>query len=228
MIYIQDATYILVIIAAIITLFASARMNLAFGKYAKIKNENGITGAEAARTILDNSGLSFVRVEPVSGNLSDHYNSDTKIVYLSESTYSENSIAAVGVAAHECGHALQDQEEYQPLIMRNKFVPFANFGSKFGVPIVIGGILFGYCEPIMQIGILIFSLAVLFQLITLPVEFNASTSAIALLNENEILKIEEEEGCKKVLKAAAMTYVAAAAASILSLLRLILLSKRRD
>ncbi len=228
MFYFYDATYILVVIGAILSIGASMKVKSTFNKYAKVRSASGMTGADAARTILDRAGLSFVRIEHVSGNLSDHYDPRSKVLRLSDDTYGSRSVAAIGVAAHECGHAIQDQEEYQPLVLRTMFVPVANFGSKFGMPLIILGIILSYNSFLMQLGVLIFSLAVILQLITLPVEFNASSRAMVLLDQYGILGTSELEGSKKVLSAAAMTYVAAAAASILSLLRLILLTRRSN
>ena len=169
-----------------------------------------------------------MKVEHIRGNLTDHYDPRTKVLRLSDATYGASSVAAVGVAAHECGHAVQDSEAYEPLRIRSKMAPAANFGSRFGLPIFIAGLIFGANEVLMQIGIWVFLLAVLFQLITLPVEFDASKRALAMLTDYGILGDGEVEGSRKVLKAAAMTYVAAAAASVLNLLRLILIARSRD
>ena len=221
-----DPTYILVIIGAVITMAASAKVNSTYGKYSKVRSISGMTGAEAAQRILYNAGLSHIRIEHVSGNLTDHYDPRSKVLRLSDTVYGSTSVAAIGVAAHECGHAIQDQQEYAPLRFRNAFVPIANFGSKAAWPLIIIGLLFGSNSILIEIGVLCFSLAVLFQLITLPVEFNASSRAVAILGNTGMLHGEEIKQTKKVLTAAALTYVASAAAAILSLLRLILLFGR--
>ena len=205
-------------------------MNSTYNKYAKVRSMQGLTGAEAAQKILYYAGLSNIRVEHVSGNLTDHYDPKSKVLRLSDSTYSSASVAAIGVAAHECGHAIQDAEGYSPLKLRSTLVPVASLGSRLGIPIILVGILLGSNYTLVQIGIWAFSLAVLFQLVTLPVEFNASNRAIKILDSRGILGQEELGMCRKVLSAAAMTYVAAAASSILQLLRLVLLfgGRRRN
>lgn len=224
--YFYDATYLLVIIGALLSMIASARVNSTFKKYSNVRSMSGMTGAQTARRILDQNGLQSVKIEHISGNLTDHYDPRSKVLRLSDATYSSASVAAVGVAAHECGHAVQDNESYEPLRIRSRLAPAANFGSRFGLPIFVMGLVFGANEVLMQIGIWVFLLAVLFQLVTLPVEFDASKRAMAMLEGYGILGAQEAEGSRKVLKAAAMTYVAAAAAAILNLLRLILISRR--
>lgn len=226
--YYYDVTYLLVIIGAVLSMIASAQVNGAFNRYSKVRSMSGMTGAQTARRILDQNGLYNVKIEHISGNLTDHYDPRSKVLRLSDSTYSNTSVAAVGVAAHECGHAVQDNEGYEPLRIRSKMAPAANFGSRFGLPIFMMGLIFGANEVLMQIGIWVFLLAVLFQLITLPVEFDASKRALAMLTDYGILGSAEVEGSRKVLRAAAMTYVAAAASALLNLLRLVLLSKRND
>lgn len=226
--YYYDATYLLVVIGADLSMVASAQVNGSFKRYSRVRSMSGMTGAQTARRILDQNGLYNVKIEHVSGNLTDHYDPRSKVLRLSDSTYSSTSVAAVGVAAHECGHAVQDNEGYEPLRIRSKMAPAANFGSRFGLPIFMMGLIFGANEILMQIGIWVFLLAVLFQLITLPVEFDASKRALAMLTGYGILGSSEVEGSRKVLRAAAMTYVAAAAASLLNLLRLVLLSRRND
>lgn len=226
--YYYDATYFLVIIGAILSMIASARVNGTFKRYSRVRSMSGMTGAQTARKILDQNGLYNVKIEHINGNLTDHYDPRSKVLRLPASTYSATSVAAIGVAAHECGHAVQDSEEYEPLRIRSKMAPAANFGSRFGLPIFIAGLIFGSNQILMQIGIWVFLLAVLFQLVTLPVEFDASKRALVMLTQYGILGDTEAEGSRKVLKAAAMTYVAAAAASVLNLLRLILLSRSRD
>ena len=229
MFYGFDRTYLLVLVAAIFSMWASARVNSTYSKYAKVRSMQGLTGAEAAQRILYYAGLSNIRVEHVSGNLTDHYDPKSKVLRLSDSTYSSASVAAIGVAAHECGHAIQDAEGYSPLRLRSTLVPAANLGSRLGIPIILLGVLLGANYTLVQVGIWVFSLAVLFQLVTLPVEFNASTRAMRILGDRGMLGQEELGMCKKVLSAAAMTYVAAAASSIIQLLRLVLLfGRRRD
>lgn len=225
-----DPTYILVIIGTVITMIASAKVNSTYNKYQRVRSVSGLTGAEAAQRILSNAGLSYVRIEHISGNLTDHYDPSSKVLRLSDSVYGSSSVAAIGVAAHECGHAIQDQESYAPLKFRGALVPVANFGSKIAWPLILIGLLFGLSGSniIIEIGILCFSLSVLFQLVTLPVEFNASSRALQILGDTGILRTEELKHTKKVLSAAALTYVASAAAGILSLLRLILLFRRND
>ena len=182
-----------------------------------------MTGAEAASQILRGAGIYDVMVQHVSGELTDHFDPRSKVLRLSDSVYGSSSVAAIGVAAHECGHAMQHNEEYFPLKLRSAIVPVANFGSKAGIPIIIAGVIFSYFQPLITIGILLFSLSVAFQLVTLPVEFDASRRALATLKTSGMLGEQELEGSRKVLSAAALTYVAAAASSILQLLRLILL-----
>lgn len=223
-----DPTYILVIIGAVISLIASAKVNSTFAKYAKVRSKTRMTGAEAAKRILNSSGIYGVRIERVSGKLTDHYDPRDKVLRLSDSVYSDTSVAAIGVAAHECGHAIQDEQGYGPLVLRSALVPAANFGSKAAWPLIILGVVLGSFEPLIFIGILMFALSVLFTLITLPVEFNASRRAIAVLDSTDILGRDEIKGTEKVLTAAALTYVASAAAAILSLIRLIILFGGRD
>ena len=223
-----DWTYILVLIGAVLSLLASARVNSTFNKYKRIRSASGMTGAEAAERILHQNGIYDVGIEHISGKLTDHYDPRARMLRLSDATYSSTSVAAIGVAAHECGHAIQHKEEYGPLKLRTAIVPAANIGSRLGIPIIILGVILGSNSLLINIGIWVFSLAVLFQLVTLPVEFNASSRALAAVEQYGILGNEEVSHTKKVLSAAAMTYVAAAAASILQLLRLVLLFGRRD
>ena len=218
-----DWTYILVLVGAILSLLASAKVNSTFNKYKRIRSTTGMTGAEAAERILHQNGIYDVGIEHISGNLTDHYDPRSKMLRLSDATYSSTSVAAIGVAAHECGHALQHKEEYGPLKLRTAIVPAANIGSRLGIPIIILGVILGSNPLLINIGIWVFSLAVLFQIVTLPVEFNASSRALEMVEQYGILGNEEVGHTKKVLSAAAMTYVAAAAASILQLLRLVLL-----
>lgn len=223
-----DPTYILAIVAMIFSIWASMKVNSTFARYAKVRSKTGMTGAEAAERILHHAGIRDVSIQHIKGNLTDHYDPSNKVLRLSDATYGSASVAAIGVAAHECGHAIQHQVGYGPLIMRSTLVPAANIGSKLGIPIILLGLFFGSGGILVQIGIWVFSIAVLFQLVTLPVEFNASRRAVLLLDQQGILAGEEVGQCRKVLNAAAMTYVAAAAASILQLLRLVLLFGNRD
>ncbi len=226
-----DFTYLLVIIGMVLCLGASFRVNSVMKKYGRVGNSTGITGAEAARRILNNEGLYNVQIECLQADTGDHYDPRTDTVRLSRKNFSEATVTAVGVAAHECGHAIQHAKGYSPLNFRTALVPVVNIGSRLGMPIIILGMLLSWNNVLIQIGIWAFSLSVLFQLVTLPVEFNASARAIAKIGQYGLVSEEENQGCKKVLSAAAMTYVAAAASSILQLLRLILLfggNRRRD
>lgn len=225
-----DPTMILVLIGVGLSMWASARVNSTFARYSRVRSMSGMTGAEAAKRLLNAQGIYDVTVHKVSGKLTDHYDPRTKTVNLSESVYDSVSVAAIGVAAHECGHAMQDNTEYVPLKLRGAIVPAANIGAQLSWPmILIGVFIAGFGSPLVQIGILLFSLSVIFQLVTLPVEFNASSRAVRLLDSTGILRGEEVDGTRKVLGAAALTYVAAAAGSILQLLRLLILfGGRRD
>lgn len=218
-----DHTYWLVIIGAILCIFAQLRVSSTFSKYSKVRSRSGMTGAQAAQRILQLSGINDVSIEHIKGNLTDHYDPSAKVLRLSDSTYSSTSVAAIGVAAHECGHAVQHFKDYSPLKIRTALVPAANIGSRLGIPIILIGILLGSNQLLIQIGIWVFALAVLFQIVTLPVEFNASSRALNMLGSYGMMENDETSGCRKVLSAAALTYVAAAASSILQLLRLILL-----
>lgn len=227
-----DPTMILVLIGVALSLWAQARVNSTFNRFSRVVSRTGMTGADAAKRLLASQGIYDVTVQSVAGNLTDHYDPRTKTVNLSQSVYNATSVAAIGVAAHECGHAMQDNEGYAALRFRGALVPVANFGSQLSWPLILIGVLFGGLgSPLVQIGILLFTLAVLFQLVTLPVEFNASSRAVKLLDSQGILAGDEVDGTRKVLKAAALTYVAAAAGSILQLLRLLILfggRNRRD
>ena len=222
-----DPTYMLVLIGLLLSLGASALVKSTFAKYSKVRSMSGLTGAEAARRVLNASGIYDVRIERVAGNLTDHYDPRSKVLRLSSSTYGSNSVAAVCVAAHECGHAVQDAKHYGPLVLRSTLVPAANLGSTAAWPIFILGLIFSM-RPLLTLGILLFGLAVLFQLVTLPVEINASARAVRILENTGILTSGELTGGKAVLRAAALTYVASLAASILQLLRLIILAGGRD
>ena len=221
--YYFDPTYILIIIAAIISLIAQWRVNSAFSKYSRVASMSGMTGAQAARMILQSNGINDVSVQRISGKLTDHYNPSTKVLNLSESVYGSTSVAAIGVAAHECGHAIQHARGYFPLSLRTALVPVANIGSQLSWVFIIVGAILSFNQTLITIGIIMFSAAVLFQLVTLPVEFNASARALEQLESNGILYRDEVSQTRKVLSAAALTYVAAAATAILQLLRLIIL-----
>lgn len=226
--YYFDPTYVLVLVGAVLSIIASARVNSTFSKYARVRSMSGMTGAQTAEAILRSKGIHDVRVEHIRGNLTDHYDPTKKVVRLSDSVYGSTSVAAIGVAAHECGHVMQHHEGYAPLNFRTALVPVANIGSKLGIPIILVGLLLGSNPILVNIGIWVFSLAVLFQIVTLPVEFDASKRALVCIEQYGIVTSDERKKSAKVLKAAAYTYVAAAAASILQLLRLIMLFGRRD
>lgn len=225
----MDPTYMLVIIGVVISLIASGRVKSTFNKYSRVRNHAGITGREAAEKVLHGAGIYDVRIEHIAGNLTDHYDPRSKVLRLSDATYNSPSVAAVGVAAHECGHAIQHGTGYAPLKIRGALVPVANFGSTLAWPLVLIGLLINgqTSSLLINIGILAFSAAVLFHLVTLPVEFNASSRAVRILGDSGILYSEEVDGTKKVLKAAALTYVASAAAMVLQLLRLLMITGGR-
>ena len=218
-----DPTYILVLIGMVICMGASALVNSAMNQYSRVRNGSGITGEEAARRILNSEGLYNVQIECLSSDRGDHYDPRTNTVRLSRSNFTQPSVTAVGVAAHECGHAIQHAKGYAPLNFRSALVPVANIGSHLGLPLILLGVFLSWNQVLIQIGIWAFALAVAFQLVTLPVEFNASGRAVAKIEQYGLLSAEETKGCRKVLTAAAMTYVAAAASAILQLLRLVLL-----
>lgn len=222
-----DPTFLLLIIGMVLSLAASARLKKTFNTYSRVRSASGMTGASAAQRILNAKGLYDVKVVAIRGNLTDHYDPRTKQVCLSEASYGQNSLAAVGVAAHECGHAVQHAENYGPLNLRSTLVPIANLGSSLSWPLFLIGLIFSM-RPLLSAGIILFSAAVLFQLVTLPVEYNASSRALRLLEGTGILGAGEVEGSRKVLSAAAMTYVAALAGSVLQLLRLLILAGGRN
>ncbi|WP_092561823.1 zinc metallopeptidase [Anaeromicropila populeti] len=222
MFYYWDPTYILILIGALLSLGASAMVRSTYGKYSRVRNIAGLTGAQAAERILRNAGIYDVRIERVSGDLTDHYDPRNKVLRLSDTVYGSASIAAVGVAAHECGHAVQHDKSYVPLTIRSTIVPVVQFGSFLSWPLIILGFMLRG-QLLITLGIVLFSAVVAFQIITLPVELNASRRALVLLEQGGILYRDEVNQAKKVLNAAALTYVAAAAASILQLLRLIIL-----
>lgn len=224
-----DPTYILVLVGVVICLLASSKMNSTFNRYSRVRSHSGITGREAAEQILRRAGIYDVRVEHVSGNLTDHYDPRSKVLRLSDATYHSTSVAALGVAAHECGHAMQHATGYAPLQIRGALVPVANFGSTIAWPLILIGLFFGgqSSAMLLNLGILAFSMAVLFQIVTLPVEFNASNRAIRILGSSGMLYEDEVNATKKVLTAAALTYVASAASAILQLLRILILTGYR-
>ena len=230
--YYWDPTYILVVIGAVICMIASARVKGTFNKYSQLRSMSGMNGAQVAQRVLQAAGIYDVQVRHVSGSLTDHYDPRTKTVNLSDPVYNATSVAALGVAAHECGHAIQHAKSYAPLSIRSALVPIANFGSMLAWPVILIGLFFHTRSSglIIDIGILLFSAAVLFQLVTLPVEFDASRRALVMLRTQGILADDELKYTRRVLKSAALTYVASAAAAILQLLRIILITngRRRD
>ncbi|MCI9215934.1 zinc metallopeptidase [Lachnospiraceae bacterium 42-17] len=226
-----DPTYFLVLIGVIICLAASAKMKSTFNRYSRVRSHSGMTGRQAAEEILRRAGIYDVRIEHISGSLTDHYDPRSKVLRLSDTVYNQTSVAAMGVAAHECGHAIQHQTGYVPLSIRGALVPVVNLGSTIAWPLIIIGMFINSRSSLLfiNLGILAFSLAVLFQIVTLPVEFNASGRAIKILGESGMLYPEEVSATRKVLKAAALTYVAGAASAILQLLRILILTgNRRD
>lgn len=224
-----DPTYFLVLIGVVICLLASAKMKSTFKKYSRVRNHSGMTGREAAERILNRAGIYDVRVEHIGGDLTDHYDPRSKVLRLSDATYNSTSVAALGVAAHECGHAIQHNTGYLPLQIRGALVPVVNLGSTIAWPLILIGLFFSSRSSILflNLGILAFSLAVLFQIVTLPVEFNASSRAVHILGGSGILYEDEVNATKKVLFAAALTYVAGALSSMLQLLRIILLANNK-
>lgn len=221
-----DRTYILLIIGMLLSLAASAKLKSTFARYRSVRNASGLTGEQAARRILQSAGITDVQVRAVRGSLTDHYDPRTKTVNLSQDIYGQTSLAAVGVAAHECGHAIQHATHYAPLEIRSAIVPAANLGSQLSWPLFFIGLIMSI-RPLITAGIVLFSLAVLFQLVTLPVEINASSRALHMLEATGILGSDENRGARKVLTAAALTYVAALAGSVLQLLRLLILAGGR-
>ena len=227
--YYYDWTYILVLVGAVICMAASARVKSTFNRYSTVRSRLGMTGREAAEQILRRNGIYDVQVIHIPGNLTDHYNPSKKTLGLSDTVYNSSSVAAIGVAAHECGHAVQHATGYAPLSIRGALVPVANIGSTAAWPLIIIGLLLNgqMSAMLINLGILLFSAAVLFQIVTLPVEFNASGRAVRVLETSGMLYPEEVGAVKKVLGAAALTYVASAAAIILQLLRLIIIAGGR-
>ena len=221
-----DWTILIVLPALIFTIWAQISVNSRFNKYSQVRTSRGLTGAEAARRILDENGLSHVRIERVRGSMTDHYDPRDNVIRLSETVHDVASVAAVGVAAHEAGHAVQYARHYGPIKLRASILPITRIGSMMAMPIFIIGLFFAM-EPLLLLGILLYSAVTLFQLLTLPVEFNASARALATLEHSHMMFGDELAGARKVLSAAAMTYVAALATSLLTLLRLLALANRR-
>lgn len=227
----MDFWYWLLIVATVLSMAASVKVNSTFRKYTQIRSRTNMTGAEVAQRLLYANGIHDVSIEHISGSLTDHYDPSAKVLRLSDSVYGSSSVAAVAVAAHECGHAVQHHVGYVPISIRSALVPIANFGAKISWPLILIGLLIGGSGSVilLEIGIILFSAAVLFQIVTLPVEFDASARALRFLESNGILTGEERGPARKVLSAAAMTYVAAAAVSVIQLLRLVsILNRRRD
>lgn len=223
-----DIYYLVLILPAMLLgLWAQARVNSTFNRYSHVRCRQGYTGSQIARRILDANGLTDVRIEGSRGNLTDHYDPTARVVRLSDSVYDSPSIAAIGVAAHEVGHAIQHANSYAPLTIRNAIIPVTNIGSKLSIPLILLGVVMSF-QPLVTVGIVAFSLMAVFQLITLPVEFNASSRALATLNGEHYLDEEEVYGARKVLSAAALTYVAALVMSLAQLMRLVALFGNRD
>ena len=225
--YYYDWTMIILIPALILTMYAQTKIQSAYSKYSRIRSQRGLTGAQTARMILNQNGLSDVNIELIGGKLSDHYDPRTRVLRLSNGVYNGNSIAANAIAAHEVGHALQHAGAYAPLKFRNSIVPLVNIASQAAMPLIFIGLFFAQFQSLLSIGIILFSGSVIFQLVTLPVEFDASSRAIKQLASGGILVGPEIEEGKKVLSAAALTYVAAAATAISQLMRLLLISNNR-
>ena len=221
-----DSTYLIVLPAIIFALIAQITVKTTFSKYSSESNQHGYTAKEVARKILDENGLYNVSIEYISGNLTDHYDPSANVIRLSDSVYNSTSVAAIGVAAHEVGHAIQHAQGYTPIKIRQAIIPVTQIGSRLAVPLILVGMLFSAFQWLIPVGIFLYTGVVLFQAVTLPVEFNASGRALKTLDENVILYKNEVRMAKKVLTAAAMTYVAAMFSSLMSLLRLILLSNR--
>ena len=226
MFFYYDWTMIFLIPGILITFWAQMRVNSAYSKYSRVHARCGMTGAEVARTMLEREGIYDVNIEIVGGKLTDHYDPSSRTLRLSQGVANSTSLASLGVAAHETGHALQHRDSYGPLVLRTAVVPTVNIGSSLSWPLVLLGMLFSW-NPLIDLGILLFSLTVLFALITLPVEFNASRRAVAALENGGFMTQDELPGAKSVLNAAAMTYVAAALTAVLQLLRLLALTGRR-
>ncbi|KAF0132852.1 MAG: putative Zn-dependent protease [Candidatus Saganbacteria bacterium] len=225
MFFYNDPTFLLLIPALLLTLYAQFKVKSTFAKYSEINSKSGKTAAEVSRLILDSAGLRTIPIQEVEGDLTDNYDPRDKTLHLSRSVYNSQSVAAIGVAAHEAGHAIQDAKAYAPMALRQNLVPAANLGSQMAIPLFFMGLIFSL-PMLMDIGIIAFSLAVAFQAVTLPVEFNASSRAIKVLSN--YLAQDEIPMARQVLNAAALTYIAAAAMAVLNLIRLIILRDRRD
>ena len=231
-----DWSYLTLVLPCILlSLWASSNVNSTFQKYSRQYSMRHLTGAEAAQRVLQANGVYGVRIERVSGNLTDHYDPKTNVIRLSDSVYNNTSTAAIGVACHEAGHAVQYAQSYAPIKLRAAIIPLTNFGSKIAMPLILAGILLSamgaFSDTLVYLGIAAFSLSLVFQLITLPVEFNASRRAMEAIESGNLLTAEEQRGAKKTLKAAALTYVAATAVALAQLLRLIMIfgnRRRRD
>jgi len=219
---------VLIIPAMLVAMIAQAKMSGTFSRYSKVRSARGYTAAQVARQILDENGLQGVRIEGVRGSLTDHYDPTSNTVRLSDSVYNSTSIASIGVAAHEVGHAIQHAQHYAPLKLRSAIIPITNIGSRLAIPLILLGFLFS--ETLVTVGIILFSTVTIFQLVTLPVEFNASNRALITLETDGFLYDEELDGARKVLSAAALTYVAALLVAVAQLLRLVLIAnnRRRD
>lgn len=226
--FFYDNYYLMFVVPAIlISIFAQYKVKSTYSKYSKVISRKGKTAYEISRIILDMNGLQNVKIEQIPGSLSDHFDPRANVIRLSDSVRNNVSVASIGVAAHEVGHAIQYAQNYAPIKLRNLVLPVANIGSQLSIPVIILGILLSF-EPLISIGILLFSLVLVFQLVTLPIEFDASRRAIKTLEVNNILENDELMGSKKVLSAAAMTYVASLLVSVMQLVRLILINRRRN
>jgi Predicted Zn-dependent protease len=221
-----DSTIIFLIPAMLFAMWASANVNLTFKKYSNVRSSSGMTAAQAARMVLDGNGLQNVSIDRIQGNLTDHYDPRTNVIRLSESVFDNYSAAAIGIATHEAGHAIQHAQAYFPIKVRNAILPVSNIGSTLAFPLVIAGLVLGM-SGLAYIGCAAFALATLFQLITLPVEFNASSRALAALKASNYMSSEDIDAASKTLRAAALTYVAALMVSLANLFRLLYLSNRR-
>ena len=223
-----DPLYFLILISVVIAMVAQYKVKSTYSKYSRVRSDLGLTGAQAAQKILNMNGIYDVSIQHIAGDLTDNYNPRNKVLSLSDAVYNSTSIAAIGVAAHECGHAIQHDVGYAPLLIRNTIAPVVNIASSLSWIFIAAGLFFGMSPALIDVGIIMFSLAVLFELITLPVEFNASGRALTILSDSGMRYPDETAGAKKVLSAAAMTYVASALTAVLQLLRLIMLFGRRS
>lgn len=223
-----DPLYFLILISVVIAMVAQYKVKSTYSKYSRVRSDLGLTGAQVAQKILNMNGIYDVSIQHIAGDLTDNYNPRNKVLSLSDAVYNSTSIAAIGVAAHECGHAIQHDVGYAPLLIRNTIAPVVNIASSLSWIFIAAGLFFGMSPTLIDVGIIMFSLAVLFELITLPVEFNASGRALTILSDSGMLYPDETAGAKKVLSAAAMTYVASALTAVLQLLRLIMLFGRRS